>query len=551
MNKTATLTFGRFQPATIGHKQLIDKIVNLAGGGDYYIFTSQTQDDESNPLEYSEKIGFMRALFPYAASHIVQNEKIKTISEVLEYLQKKGYTDIVYVCGEDRKEQFNKILHGYGVSEKEKARGRVPFNSIQIVSSGQRDPDAEGISGVSATKAREYAKTGNWELFKTMISDEKVAKDIYNALQVVMGKDPINGDDAYKSNKQSMKESFRKIIMSMLKEEEFAEKDRSKIIALRKKVAADKVKEKSEIEKSVAGQLKLKQDAFKMALKDTSPEADSKIEKSRDDVDKSKESLDSAKKITTAAKTELSSIKENILKEGVSDRITLEPKSKSEVEELISKHYLSKYPSAVFKNYGIMYLKDDGSKEMVGAILYGQSTKPNENLDIAIDDEGNPLIQSNEMLELLRLYLTPETKQNPELKNLASFVIAKGNKQVKMDKPDLKIIITRADSGVGHTGAIYQATNAIYLGLSDDRVRLADKQTGDFIYRTDRLKKYGFDTMRDAVKDAMHNQDSPLKLKKMSGKHFYMYIVDDKSKKAILSGLKKTIHPYPKKQEIK
>jgi len=295
MSKPVTFAFGRFQPPTIGHRALINKVKSVANGEDYNIFTSHTQDAKKNPLEYHEKLGFMRSLFPHEASHIVQSEEIRTITDVLAYLQSQGYTDLKYVCGDDRVEIFTKILNRWNEIEKE--QGRTPFNSINIISSGQRDPDSDGVAGVSASLARQYVKDNNYEGFAKIIGDDKIAKDLCIAIKNGM------------SLNESMKRSIKSIIKSLLREEEFDEKDMPKILALRKKTAADKVKEKSEVEKSVKGQLKNKQDALKLALRDTSPESSDKIMAAKADVDKYKKSADSATKMTTAAKSELSSIK--------------------------------------------------------------------------------------------------------------------------------------------------------------------------------------------------------------------------------------------------
>ena len=85
------------------------------------------------------------------------------------------------------------------------------------------------------------------------------------------------------------------------------------------------------------------------------------------------------------------------------------------------------------------------------------------------------------------------------------------NKKIKEDKPETKVIITRADSGQGHTGTVYQATGAIYLGKSKDRMDLWDKKQNKWLYRKRELEKYGFETVRDAVKDAKDNPNSPYK----------------------------------------
>jgi len=236
--------------------------------------------------------------------------------------------------------------------------------------------------------------------------------------------------------------------------------------------------------------------------------------------------------------------------EGLKDSVYLELKSKAEVLNFIEQHYLKTYPAVVAANYGVMYKRPDGNVEMVGVIVYGQTTKPQDFEEIAVDDQGNSLLQKNEVFELLRLYLKPEAKQIPELSNLASYVIGLGNKKIKQDYSELKVIITRADSGQGHTGAIYQATNAIYLGKSEDRKRLWDKAQGKWIYRLKQLQKYGFETGKEAIEDAKINPNSPFEIKTATGKHMYIYIlagVGSSEGKRIMAGLIKDIQPYPKK----
>jgi len=240
----------------------------------------------------------------------------------------------------------------------------------------------------------------------------------------------------------------------------------------------------------------------------------------------------------------------DLLLESIKDLIYLEKKSKSEVEELITRHYLGKYPSAAAPPYGVM-LRTPNGPEMVGAIIYGQTSKPNEYKEISVDEKGDSILKQGEVMELLRLYLSPETKTNPELRNLASYVISLGNTSLKSDNPSVKVVITRADSGQGHTGSIYQATNAIYLGKSEDRLRPYDKLKKKFVYRTRELDQYGFKDWREAIVSAKEDPSSPLELKMMTGKHFYIYVLSGPNStegKKILSNLTKDIQPYPKKQ---
>jgi hypothetical protein len=241
----------------------------------------------------------------------------------------------------------------------------------------------------------------------------------------------------------------------------------------------------------------------------------------------------------------------SLILEGLKDSVYLEPKTKEEVMGLINRHYLKKYPAVVSKNYGVMYKKPDGTTEMVGAIIYGQTTKPQDYEEISVDAEGNSLLEQEEVIELLRLYLVPEVKSNPDLRNLASFVISQGNKKIKEDRPETKVIITRADTGQGHTGTVYQATGAIYLGQSKDRMDLWDKKQNKWLYRKRELEKYGFSSLRDAGIDAKTNPNSPYEWKLKTGKHMYIYILSGENStdgKRIIASLVKGRQPYPKKQ---
>ena len=177
----AAFCFGRMNPPTIGHAQLINTVAKSAGGGDYFVFVSQTQDSKKNPLDYSTKIKFLKALFSEQANHIVQDPSLKTIIQIAHWLYAKGYRSVTFVAGSDRIEGFTELLNKYnGV---EGPNGFYKFDAINFVSSGDRDPDGEGLAGVSATAAREAAKAGNLQAFAQATGAGKLAEPLYHAVR--------------------------------------------------------------------------------------------------------------------------------------------------------------------------------------------------------------------------------------------------------------------------------------------------------------------------------------------------------------------------------
>lgn len=145
--KVAVFTFGRFNPPTTGHELLINKVKEFAGGNDYYVFPSHTVDKKGkNPLDAEEKVGFMKEMFPDHKSKIIYDTDIKDALKALKWMENKGYTDAVMVVGSDQVTNFRFIKDYNGKDYK--------MNTVEIKSAGTRDPDAEGVAGMSASKMR-------------------------------------------------------------------------------------------------------------------------------------------------------------------------------------------------------------------------------------------------------------------------------------------------------------------------------------------------------------------------------------------------------------
>jgi hypothetical protein len=189
--KHAAFCFGRMNPPTVGHGQLINVVANASQGGDYFIFVSQTQDAKKNPLSYETKVKFIKALFPEQASHVVYSPELKTIMQVAEWLYNAGYRAVTFAAGSDRLDSFKKLLTDY--NGKEGGNVYYKFDSINFVSSGDRDPDADGVAGVSASSAREAASQGNLEAFAQATGAGKLAKPLYLAVRKGMLLENVTG----------------------------------------------------------------------------------------------------------------------------------------------------------------------------------------------------------------------------------------------------------------------------------------------------------------------------------------------------------------------
>lgn len=173
--KVAVAAFGRMNPPTIGHEKLVNKIKEIPG--DHYLFLSQTQKPKDNPLPFDVKLKFAKEFF---TGINIGHTDVRTPIQMLQWLEKAGYTDIVYVAGSDRVDSFTKLFNDYNGKE-------YNFNSIQVVSAGERDPDAEGAEGMSASKMRAAAVAEDFESFAQGVPDQKLAQQLYDAVRVGMG----------------------------------------------------------------------------------------------------------------------------------------------------------------------------------------------------------------------------------------------------------------------------------------------------------------------------------------------------------------------------
>ena len=163
---TCVFTFGRFNPPTTGHEKLLEAVAAQAKknpGAPYYVFASHSENVKKDPLPYSKKVAYMKKMFPKHSRNIIV-DKARNVFEIAVSLYNKGHKAIVMVVGSDRVAEFDTLLNKYnGV---EARHGYYGFDNIEVVSAGERDPDAEGVTGMSASKMRAAASANDFEQFK-------------------------------------------------------------------------------------------------------------------------------------------------------------------------------------------------------------------------------------------------------------------------------------------------------------------------------------------------------------------------------------------------
>jgi len=173
--KEVFFTFGRMNPPTVGHGKVLDTISKKSGKNDYKIFLSQVSNPKKDPLSYSDKVKHIRKMFPKHGRNVIINKNIRTAFDAVVELYDQGYRKINMIVGSDRVGEFDVILKKYnGVKGR---HGFYNFENIRVISAGERDPDAEGVTGMSASKQRENAKANDYTAFAQGVPSKMSDRD--------------------------------------------------------------------------------------------------------------------------------------------------------------------------------------------------------------------------------------------------------------------------------------------------------------------------------------------------------------------------------------
>ena len=179
---TLTIAFGRFNPPTTGHEKLLDTVASSSDDNDYMIIPSRTQDKKKNPLDADTKVSVMQKMFPKHKDKIVNDANNKTIFDVLKKAHTDGYANVRILGGADRVKEFEKLTGNYN--------GKLyNFDNVEVVSAGDRDPDSDNVTGMSASKQRKAAAEGDIKTFMKGVPkslSQKDAEELFKKIRTAM-----------------------------------------------------------------------------------------------------------------------------------------------------------------------------------------------------------------------------------------------------------------------------------------------------------------------------------------------------------------------------
>ena len=179
---TLTIAFGRFNPPTTGHEKLLDTVASSSDEDDYMIVPSRSQDNKKNPLDADTKVSVMQKMFPKHKNKIVNDANNKTIFDVLKKAHNDGYANVRIVGGGDRVKEFDKLANDYN--------GKLyQFDNLEVMSAGDRDPDSDDVTGMSASKQRKAAAEGDIKAFMKGVPkslSQKDAEKLFKKIRVAM-----------------------------------------------------------------------------------------------------------------------------------------------------------------------------------------------------------------------------------------------------------------------------------------------------------------------------------------------------------------------------
>jgi predicted kinase len=185
------MAFGRMNPPTVGHEKLVNRVKEIARDykAPHHVIISHSVDANKNPLDAKTKLKHAKRFFPNTNIE-VSSKEMPTFLQHAARLNAAGHDHLVMVAGSDRIPEYEKKLHDYNGTKDKNPKALFNFKKIELKSAGQRDPDSEGVEGMSASKMREHATNNDFHSFKKGVPEhlpEKHARELFRDVRKGMG----------------------------------------------------------------------------------------------------------------------------------------------------------------------------------------------------------------------------------------------------------------------------------------------------------------------------------------------------------------------------
>jgi len=182
-NKTLITTFGRMNPPTNAHMKMIRYMLDTSfvRGYDFKLYISSTWDDKKNPLTFAYK----KAIIKNTLCDYLTDNNVLAAKDILDVLRINNYLydRVVFVCGEDRYKEYKTLLNKYNGN-------LYDYKEIVVHYIKRRD-------NVSATLARKYACSGNYNDFIKIVAGDDIDKArMYRKIYSVMCPHGVLMEDA-------------------------------------------------------------------------------------------------------------------------------------------------------------------------------------------------------------------------------------------------------------------------------------------------------------------------------------------------------------------
>ena len=177
---TLTIVFGRFNPPTIAHQELMDTAsqISMEEGGDYVIVPSRSFDSKKNPLDPDTKISFMRKMFPDHSEKIVNDPNQITIFDTLKKAHNDQYANVRLVCGSGRVKEFENLSNKYN--------GQLyQFDTIEVFPVGEVDADGKEVNGITSSRLRLASAEGDLVTFRNILPQTLENKEVIQLFDLV------------------------------------------------------------------------------------------------------------------------------------------------------------------------------------------------------------------------------------------------------------------------------------------------------------------------------------------------------------------------------